>query len=130
MIVLVTNVKYYRRDIAKIMNLLGLFIPILIHFQKPSSGDLLNILREGMGCIGSAKNNKIRCYFFDKNRGYNYYKETYDQIEKIGQFEGELSGWGSAKEKPELWLDISRKMDNNEEKAKIIQKYFEMFRII
>ncbi len=95
--------------------------------EQPSTGDLFNILHEGMGCIGSAKNNRIKCYFFDRNKGYDYIKEANEQLQKVDNIENDIVGGYS--KKPEFWPGIARKLENLKEKNDIINKYFRIVSI-
>ena len=95
--------------------------------EQPSSGDLFNILHEGMGCIGSAKNNRIKCYFFDRSKGYDKIKEAYEHVQKVDNIETDIVGESS--KKPELWSGIARKLENLKEKNDIINKYFRIVSI-
>lgn len=96
--------------------------------EKPSTGDLFNIMHEGMGCIGSAKTNMAKCYIFDRSKGYDYIKEAYEQVQKAGIVEIDIVGESSKKQ--ELWPEIARKLENLKEKNDVINKYFRIIKII
>lgn len=90
--------------------------------EQPSTGDLFNIMRDSMGCIGSAKTNRIKCYIFDRNKGYDYIKEAYGQVQKVDNIEIDIVGGYS--KKPEVWPEIARKLENLKIKNDTINKYF------
>lgn len=98
--------------------------------EKPSSGDLFNIQGEGMGCVGSAFTNRIRCYIFKaKEKDYEYIKEVNKDLEKIDDIELEIERkiidkTGKTKES---WQMIARKEDSLKEKDKVINKYFRIY---
>jgi proteasome lid subunit RPN8/RPN11 len=96
--------------------------------EQPSTGDLFNVLREGMGCIGSSKTDIIKCYLYDRSKGYEKYKNTYEQLQKIDNIENDIVGESS--KKPELWPEIARKLENLKEKNDVIDTYFRTVRII
>lgn len=96
--------------------------------EKPSSGDLLNIQSEGMGCVGSAKTNRIRCFIYkDGEKGYEYYKGAHEDLRKVDEMEKEIVG--DAIKKPELWPKIAKQIDALKEKDRVIHKYFKTVRI-
>ncbi len=98
--------------------------------EKPSTGDLLNILYDGMGCIGSAKTDKIKCLLL-KNRykeNYNNRKAAYEKIHIVDDIENKITK--DAIKKPELWPKLSKKLDNLKEKNDVINKYFKTIEII
>lgn len=97
--------------------------------EKPSTGDLLNILYDGMGCIGSAKSDKIKCLMLkDKYKeDYDNRKAAYEDIQKVDDIETEIAR--GMNKKPELWPEISKKLDNLKEKNIVIDKYFKTIEI-
>lgn len=102
--------------------------------EKPSSGDLLNIQHEGVGCIGSAKTDRIRCYkykgypFKGREKDYEYYKKAYEDLEKVDKIERSIATPDTIK-KPELWPKIARQLDYLKEKDMTIKKYFRTIRV-
>lgn len=97
--------------------------------EKPSTGDLLNILNEGMGCVGSAETNKIKCLIFnERNREYKYLSEAYNDIKEVDDIENDIVG--DAAKKPELWPKIAKQVDSLKEKDEVIRKYFRTLEVV
>lgn len=93
--------------------------------EKPSSADIFNMMNEGLGCVGSATTNQIKCLIFkdgEQRKNYPYMKNVYNDIIKLENIEREITE--GAEERPYLWPKISKQLDSLKVKNEIIDKYF------
>lgn len=93
--------------------------------EKPSSGDIFNMMNEGLGCVGSATTDKIKCLIFKdgkQRRDYRYMKKVYDDIQKLEEKERDITK--DAEKRPYTRLKISKQLDSLKDKDDIINKYF------
>lgn len=95
--------------------------------EQPSTSDLFNIMSNDMGCIGSAKTNRIKCYFFDRSKGYDYIRDSFIQLHKLESVVDDIVGGNG--DKPEFWPEISRKLENLKEMDYFINQYILTVRI-
>jgi len=95
--------------------------------ERPSTSDLFNIMSEGMGCIGSAKTNKTKCYFFDRSKGYDYIRDSFQQLHKLESVVDDIVGENG--DKPEFWPEISRKLEDLREMNYFINQYIRTVKI-